>query len=210
MSSVGSASAKPNLGLAKRILEFNAILRHARENVIAGAVQNPAESLNVIADEAIPQSADDRNAPANAGFESQADFLQLRRLHQTETIHGQHSLVGGHNVFATLERSLDKTSCRLDPSDQFHHQIATVLQHFVRLRGKKCAIHAVALFFEIANQNLRDTQLDARALADERLIPTDKLYQAAANGSATQQSDFQFTNSHIQPNGGPGVPARPK
>src|ERR1700676_4501630 len=84
----GGISFRESLRLrrTKRILELDPILRHARENVIAGSVQNPAEPLDIISDQAIPQSANNWNTAANAGFESQADFLQSSRLHQTETI----------------------------------------------------------------------------------------------------------------------------
>jgi hypothetical protein len=99
-------------------------------------------------------------------------------------------------VFAACQRSLDKTSCRLDSHHQLYDQIAPVIQHFVRLRGQKRTIHSRTLFVEIANQNPRDAQLDARTLPDERVIPAHKLHQAAANRSATQQSDFQSANGH--------------
>src|SRR5579863_10376664 len=38
------------LRLAKRFLEFNPTFTHARQNVIAGSVQDAAESLNSISD----------------------------------------------------------------------------------------------------------------------------------------------------------------
>src|SRR5271169_6661724 len=43
-----------SLRVAERVLELDAILCHARENVIAGAVKNPTESLNIISNQAIP------------------------------------------------------------------------------------------------------------------------------------------------------------
>ena len=131
-----------------------------------------------------------RNAAANAGFETEADFLRFRRLHQTETIQRKQRLVGGHNVFSTCQRALDKTSRRLDPANQFDHEVATVVQNLVGLRGQQRMIDAMALFIEVANQNFRDPQLDAGALADKRVILPHEFDQAAANRSAAQQSDF--------------------
>jgi hypothetical protein len=58
------------------------------------------------------------------------------------------------------------------------------------LRSQKRAIHALPLFIEIANQYLRDPQLDSRSLPDERVVPPNQLHQATAHSSATQQSDF--------------------
>src|SRR5208282_299169 len=57
------------LRLAKRFLELDPILGHAGKNVIAGTVQNAAQLLNIISNQTVPQSADNRNAAANAGFE---------------------------------------------------------------------------------------------------------------------------------------------
>src|SRR5579872_6673567 len=74
------------LRFAKRIVEFNSTFSHARQNVIAGAVQNPAEPLNTISDQSISESANNRNAAANAGFKPEADSLRFRRLHQTKAI----------------------------------------------------------------------------------------------------------------------------
>lgn len=58
-------------------------------------------------------------------------------------------------------------------------------------------IDAMPLFIEVANQDLRDPQLDAGALPDERVVLSHQFDQSAANRSATQQSDFQFTNHGI-------------
>src|SRR5580704_7698949 len=76
----------PGLRLAKRVLELNTILLHARQNIVARPIQDAAEPLNIIPNQAIPQSANNRNTTANAGFESQANLLPLCSLHQTETI----------------------------------------------------------------------------------------------------------------------------
>ena len=74
------------LSFSQCLSKLHAILAHARENVVARAVENAIEVLDLIADQSISQSTDDRNAAANAGFKPQANFLQLGGLHQAEAV----------------------------------------------------------------------------------------------------------------------------
>jgi hypothetical protein len=58
------------------------------------------------------------------------------------------------------------------------------------LGGQQRVVDALAFFIKVANQNLRNPQLDAGTLADERVIFSNQFDQAAADRSAAQQPDF--------------------
>src|SRR5580698_9651546 len=101
------------LRLAQRFLEVDAILGHARENVIAGPVENPAKFLDAVPDQARPQRSNDRNASANTAFESQADFLRFRCFHQSEPVQCKQLLVAADHMFAAGKRPFDEHFCLL-------------------------------------------------------------------------------------------------
>jgi len=123
------------LRLTERSVEADPIFGHARQDEIASAIENAAQTLNVVADEPIPQSPYDRNSPADAGFESKPHLASFRRLHQAEPIQSEERLVGGYNVFSAGERLLDKAAGRFNPANQLDHHVATILDNLLRMDG---------------------------------------------------------------------------
>ena len=73
------------LGLAQTDLEREIVGLHAREDVIAGAVENAGDALNCISGQALAQSLDDRYAAAHRGLEEQLSARSLSQGRELDT-----------------------------------------------------------------------------------------------------------------------------
>src|SRR5580704_3071805 len=88
------------LRFTKGSFKADTIFGHARQDEIASTVENAGQTLNVVADEPIPQRPYDGNASADAGFKSEPHLASFGRFHQAEPIQSEERLVGGYNVFS--------------------------------------------------------------------------------------------------------------
>src|SRR6266849_3570111 len=155
LGSIVSVDIESRIGLGETfhlcflqsVCELHAIVGHASEYVIAGAVQDAAEALNFVSNQPTSERAHDGNATAYAGLESEADILQRCRPEKIESIGSQQRFVGGNYMFTAGQRAMDKTSGRFDSAYQFNHHVATVFDDFLRARGEKSVIDARPLFF---------------------------------------------------------------
>ena len=83
---MGSASAKPLLRLGEDGVERQALRLHAREDVVAGAVQDARDAREAVAGEPLADGANHRDATSDRGFEAEVDAAlggeaqQFRRL----------------------------------------------------------------------------------------------------------------------------------
>ena len=73
---IGLGVAEP-LRLGETFLEGQLLALHAREDVIAGAVEDAVDALDRIAGEALAQRLDDRNAAGDRRLEGERDMLFL-------------------------------------------------------------------------------------------------------------------------------------
>ena len=89
-------------------------------------------------------------------------------------------------MFAARERSLYEAPRRLDSANQFDDQIAAVVDDFFRIVRQKIALNSGAEPLRITHQYLRNAQVHAGTLANQRAIPANEFHQAAANCPATQ------------------------
>ena len=116
MGGVNTIDVKRRLGLGiakllrilKNLGKGLAGLFHAGQDVIAGAVQNARHTFHAIAGKTFAQRLDRGDAPGNGSLEHQADTLCLGKLGQCRPMMRQQRLVGGHHMFAGLQRACDK------------------------------------------------------------------------------------------------------
>ena len=102
---VGLGVAEPlRLGEADR--ERQPLRLHARQNVIAGAVENAADAMHRVAGEALAQRLDHGHAAADRRLEGQRDVLRFREARQFDAMRGEHRLVGGDDGQAAFSAIL--------------------------------------------------------------------------------------------------------
>ena len=89
-------------------VEGKPLVLHPREDVVAGAVQDAVDRLDVVAGEALAQDADDRNAAAHRRAEVDVDAVRLRRVEDLLAVLREKLLVGRHDALLRVERVEDE------------------------------------------------------------------------------------------------------
>src|SRR5580692_7785099 len=83
------------LSLTETDLERKMLGLHAREYIVAGAVEDAGNPLYRVASQALPESLDHGYAATNCGLEEQLSARSLGKSRELETVHREHRLVGG-------------------------------------------------------------------------------------------------------------------
>ena len=96
------------LRLAQAFIEGDTVLFHAREDVIAGAVEDAVDAGESVAVERFTQRFDDRDAAGNRGLEIERHALAFRERRKLVTMSGKERLIGGHHRLAGRKRGLDR------------------------------------------------------------------------------------------------------
>ena len=92
------------LGVGEHGGERQPLGLHARQDVVAGAVENARDAVDAVGGGTLAQSLDDRNAPGNGGFELQRDPGGFGGSGEFEAVVRQHRLVGGDQRLARRQR----------------------------------------------------------------------------------------------------------
>ena len=120
---IGLRIAEP-LRVLQAVGKRQALLLHAGEDVIAGAVEDAVDARELVADEALAQRLDDRNAARDRGLEIQRHVIALGERRELHAMLRKQRLVGGHHMLAGLERGLDRAFGGVaGAADQFDEHI---------------------------------------------------------------------------------------
>ena len=118
------------LGVAQRLrlgehrLELTAGVAHAGEDVVAGAVEDAEHLATLVADQALAQGLDDRDAAGNGRLVGKRDAVGFRGGCQCHAVMGDQCLVGGDHVAARRQRPLAHGSRRsLRAADQLDDDV---------------------------------------------------------------------------------------
>ncbi len=132
MRGVEAADIEARIGLGitqplrflQALLERQLLSLHARQNVIAGAVQDAVDALDRISRETFAQGLDDRDSSRDRGLEGERDVLLLCESCQRDAVLGEQRLVGGDDVLARRKRRFDRGACRpFVATHQLHKQV---------------------------------------------------------------------------------------
>src|SRR5205807_69804 len=81
-----------------------ALLAHAGEDEIAGAVEDALQGEDLIGGQALRQRGNDRNAAGHAGFEGDGSPMPAGRVKDLSAVLGEKRLVGRHHIFARRQQ----------------------------------------------------------------------------------------------------------
>ena len=108
------------LRLGETDLERQLLGLHARQNIVAGAVENASDALDRVASQTLAQGLDDRNPAPYRGFVVERGLVGFGQVRELKAVRGEHRLVGGDDGQAARERCLDRLeSDAIRPADQF-------------------------------------------------------------------------------------------
>ena len=111
------------LGLGQRILVGQAVVDHAREHVVGGAVHDAHDGGDLVADEGMLQRLDDGDAAADAGLEAHFQVLLSGKVHDLVAEGGHERLVGCDHILTGSERVQYDRARDGGAADELHHDI---------------------------------------------------------------------------------------
>ena len=193
------------LGVAEllRVLEDDVegkpLVLHPREDVVAGAVENAVDRLDLVARETFAQDADDRDAAANRRAKVYVDVVLRRRLENLVTIFREQLLVRCDYALAAVERFKDKclgdaraANCLDDDVDSGISEDAF----------RVCSENAVgdidaAVRRDVEVRDLLQDDVDAEALRHDITMLQKAVSDSRANGSEAKNSNSYLL--HVYP-----------
>jgi len=122
--------ARIGLGVAGRLrlgqhdVEVAAGLAHGRQDVVAGSVEDAVEPAHPIADQALAQRLDDRDAARHRRLEGEDAAPLLGQRRDLPAVHGEQRLVRSDDVLARAQRGLHETTGHAArAADQLDHDV---------------------------------------------------------------------------------------
>src|SRR6516162_1933655 len=112
------------LRLLQAVRERELLLLHARQDVVAGAVEDSVDARERIAGQTLAQRFHDRDGTADCGLEIERHMVFLGNGRQRDAVAGKQRLVGGDDRFFRRQRSRDCGFGRIAiAADQFHEDV---------------------------------------------------------------------------------------
>ncbi len=193
------------LGIARRLRlgersgEAHLILRHPREDVVARAVDDAVDRLDVVADEGLANRFDDRNPTTDRRLEEHRHAMRRRRREDLFAVLGEQRLVAGDHDFLPLDRAENEPQTFLFPAHQLHHDLdLRVIEQLFRARGEKCGGHFdPARFRDIANGNFFHRELKAEPLPEQGAIERQVLEDTCADISQSCEADAELLHVDV-------------
>ena len=123
------------LGLFQRIGKRQPLGVHARQDVIAGAVEDAGDAKQPISRQPFAHRADDGNAARDRRLEQQLALHLPRERQQLDAVRRDELLVGGDHRLAGLQRSPNQLSRRLETAHQLDDDMSVRVDHRVEAVG---------------------------------------------------------------------------
>ena len=187
------------LGVLEDDVKGKALILHAREDVVARAVEDAVDRLGVIARETLAQHADDRNAAADRGTEIDVDVVGLRRLENLLAVLGEQLLVRRHNTLLRVERIQDKLLRNARAADRFDDdlnlRVGDRRRRVRRQNARRNRNATIRRNVEICD--LLENDVDVQALGHDVMMLQETVRDARAHGSKTQNANSDLL--HLMP-----------
>ena len=178
------------LRLGEHDVEGQALVAHLREDVVAGAVDDPGDPLDAVGGEALADRLDDRDAARHRRLEGHHHAPGVRGREDLVAVLGEQRLVGGDHVLAARDgRQHQLLRARL-AADQLDDDVDVGLRDD-RAGSATSSMPSSATargFGEVAGRGHGDHDLAAGAARDLLAVAAQHLDGAAADGSQAQQA----------------------
>ena len=182
------------LRFGENFVEIPAFGGHARQDVIAGAVDDAVDEREPVGDETFADRLDDRDAAANAGLVEDIGRMLLRRRKNLFAVMGQQRFVGGDDDLAATERVEDDLLRETGAADEFDNDVNIgIAKHLLRVGGEDVCRQTEFLqagFVLVANPF--QVQAHTEPLGNEVGVAGQIIDHAAADDSGTDQTDVQL------------------
>ena len=185
------------LSLGQRVVIGQAVVDHAREHVVGGAVHDAHDGGDLVADKRVLQRLDDGDTAADAGLEAHFQVLLAGKVHDLVAEGGHERLVGGDHVLAGAQRTKNHVARDGGTADQLDDDIDLgVVDDVVEIFGEQVQ-HAVRLsLLGVARAHAHHFHVDAQMALEVLAMVAQDVQAAAADGARSHESKF---DGHISP-----------
>ena len=182
------------LSLGEDRREIQTLACHAREDVVARAVENSMDRLEAVSDESLAHRFDNRNSPGNGGFIKNRHALLAGEFENLAPMLGEQGLVTGYNDLPRGDGFFDKRQRDIDAAHQLHDDLdRRISEDFVRIGGEKRSRSLdITGLGEIANGDFFDLEGRADALLEERAVALEVFVNPRAHRAEACESDADW------------------
>ena len=182
------------LGVGEDFVERLALVLHAREDVVARAVEDAVDLENLVAGEPLAEAADDRDAAAHGRAEVDVHAVLPRRVEDLLAVFGEQLLVGGDHRLARVERRQDKRAGDARASDRLDHDAhGRVRDHGLRVRGEHVRVHAyAAVRRDVQIRDALQHDVHAQAFGHQPAVAQQTFRHAGADRAESKDSNSDF------------------
>ena len=125
------------MGVGEHVVVGRTLIRHAREDVVGGPVDDSADPVDAVSPEGLLQRFDDRNATTHGCFDQHVHPSGLGGCGNFTAVAGDHGLVGRDHGLARCDRLQNQAAGRFDAADHFHDDVHGGIGHDGRgIRGQ--------------------------------------------------------------------------
>ena len=190
---IGFGVAQP-LRLLEAFVERQPLALHARQHVIAGAVEDAVDARHRIAGKTLAQGLDDRDGAADRRLEIERDLVLLGQPRELDAVPRQQRLVGGDDRLAGLQRRADRRKRRVAvAADQFDKRIdAGIARKLHRVRDPAQLLHIdAAILAARAGADRHDLDRAAALVGQHRALLVDQAHHRGADRAETGETHFE-------------------
>ena len=185
------------LSLGQRVLVGQAVVDHAREHVVGGAVHDAHDGGDLVADEGMLQRLDDGDAAADAGLEAHFQILLSGKVHDLVAEGGHERLVGSDHVLAGTQGAEHHVARGGGAADQLDDDIDLgVVDDVVEVLSEQVQHAARLSLLGIARAHSHHFHVDAQMTLEVLAMVAQDVQAAAADGARSHESKF---NGHVSP-----------
>ena len=182
------------LGVGEDLVERLALVLHAREDVVARAVEDAVDLEDLVAGEPLAEAADDRDAAAHGRAEVDVHAVLLRRVEDLLAVFREKLFVGGHHGLARVERRQHERARHAGAADRLHDDAHVGRgDHGLRVRRENVRVHAhAAVRRDVHVRDALQHDVHAEAFGHQPAIAQQTLRHAGADRAESKDSNSDF------------------
>ena len=179
------------LGFLERVGEGKAVLAHAGEDVVAGAVEDADDQVEAVGDEPLADGLDDGNAAGDAGLEEELAAMPADGVEDLRAVLAEQRLVGRDDDLAGAEGAQGELAGDRGAADELAHDVDLgVVDDLERVTGGLGGRHLDrALLLQVAYRRAAEVELHAEARLEVGLLLGEVLPDALADGAEAEDAD---------------------
>ena len=185
------------LGIPEDGGKFIVVIGHARQNVIAGTVQDAENAAEIIGAEVLLDGRDDRDPPSDRGLEQNLHPFFNGRPDDFLAMEGQQRLVGRDHMFTVFDGLENKGAGRFIAPDQFDDHIDLGIgQDLLRAGGQQIFLdrHA-SVGGDIQIRDPGELQGRSQSRFDELSIFSKSVDNPGTDGPEAEQTNVDLFHS---------------